>query len=48
MAVINELKFDDLDYQINSQSLVNVVLLIIKFAYICEGHSCWDRIVNKS
>ena len=36
----NELKFDDKCYRINSLSLINLRLLIIKFSSICEGQPC--------
>ena len=42
-------KYDDKRYQINSLSLVNLVLLIIKFSFICEGQPCrvLITIINK-
>ena len=44
LSLTNELKFDDYRYQINSLSLINLLLLIIKFSFICEGQSCRVRI----
>ena len=36
LSLTNELKFDE-HYQINLLSLINLLLLIIKFAFNCEG-----------
>ena len=44
LPLTNQLKFDDWCYQINSLSLINLLLLIIKWSFICEGQSCRVRI----
>ena len=44
LSLTNELKFVDYRHQINSLSLVNLLLLINKFSFICEGQSCRVRI----
>ena len=46
LSLTNELKFVDKRHQINSLSLVNLLLLINKFSFICEGQSCRVRIIN--
>ena len=43
-SLTNELKFVDLRHQINSISLVNLLLLNNKFSFICERQSCRVRI----
>ena len=34
------IKFDDQCYQINLLSVINLLLLVIKFSFICEGKPC--------
>ena len=48
LSLTNELQFVDLRHQINSLSLVNLLLLINKFSFICEGQSCRIRITSLS
>ena len=48
LSLTNELKFADKRQQINSLSLVNLLLLINKVSFICEGQSCRVRITQFS
>ena len=44
LSLTNELKFVDWLHQINSLSLANLLLLINKISFICEGQWCRVRI----
>ena len=46
LSLTDEPNFDDYHYQFNSLSLVSLLLLIIKFSFICEEQSCRVRITS--